>query len=135
MKFMMMMHAPRTGWQDAGIGTWPPADIQAHIGFMVRFNKELTANGELVDAQGLALPSDARIVRAAPKSGEPVVTDGPYPEAKEFLAGYWIVDVESTERAYQLAARISAAPGKGGEPINMPVEVRQVMSAPAPTEL
>ena len=135
MKFMLMMHAPRAGWQDAGIGTWPPADIQAHIGFMVRFNKELTANGELVDAQGLALPNEARIVRAAPKSGEPVVTDGPYPEAKEFLAGFWIVDVESTERAYQLAARISAAPGKGGEPLNMPVEMRQVMSAPAPIEL
>jgi hypothetical protein len=129
-KFMMMMHAPRTGWQEAGIGTWPPADIKAHIGFMVRFNKELTENGELVDAQGLALPNEARVVRAAAKSGEPVVTDGPYPEAKEFLAGYWIVDVESKERAYQLAARISAAPGKGGEPIDIPIEVRQVMSGP-----
>src|SRR5687768_14438770 len=127
---MMMMHAPRTGWQEAGIGTWPPADIKAHIGFMVRFNKELTENGELVDAQGLALPNEARVVRAAAKSGEPVVTDGPYPEAKEFLAGYWIVDVESKERAYQLAARISAAPGKGGEPIDIPIEVRQVMSGP-----
>lgn len=134
MKFMLMMHAPRAGWQDAGIGTWPPADIQAHIGFMVRFNKELAANGELVDAQGLALPSEARVVRAAPKNGEPVVTDGPFPESKEFLAGFWIVDVESKERAYQLAARISAAPGKGGEPLNMPVEVRQVMSGP-PEEL
>ena len=135
MKFMLMMHAPRAGWQDAGIGTWPPADIQAHIGFMVRFNKELTANGELVDAQGLALPSEARVVRAAPKNGEPIVTDGPFAESKEFLAGFWIVDVESTARAYQLAARISAAPGKGGEPLNMPVEVRQVMSAPPPNEL
>ena len=130
MKFMMMMHAPRAGWEEAGIGTWPPADIKAHIGFMVRFNKELTENGELVDAQGLALPNEARVVRAAAKSGDPVVTDGPYPEAKEFLAGYWIVDVESKERAYQLAARISAAPGKGGEPINIPIEVRQVMSGP-----
>jgi hypothetical protein len=131
---MLMMHAPRAGWQDAGIGTWPPADIQAHIGFMGRFNKELAANGELVDAQGLALPSEARVVRAAPKSGEPVVTDGPFAESKEFLAGFWIVDVESPERAYRLAARISAAPGKGGEPLNMPVEVRQVMSGP-PEEL
>ena len=131
MKFMMMMHAPRIGWQDAGIGTWPPADIRAHIAFMVRFNQELTASGELVDAQGLALPQDARVVRAASGSGEPVVTDGPFPEAKEFLAGYLIVDVENVARAHQIAARVSAAPGKGGEPMNMPIEVRQVMSRPA----
>ena len=58
------------------------------------------------------------------------MTDGPFPEAKEFLAGYWIVDVESTERAYAIAARASAAPGQGGEPLNMPIEVRQVMSGP-----
>jgi hypothetical protein len=129
-KFMMMMHAPRAGWKDAGIGTWPPADIQAHIGFMVRLNKELTESGELVDAQGLALPEDARVVRAAPKNGEPVVTDGPFPEAKEFLAGFWIVDVETKDRAYAIAARISAAPAKGGVPMGMAVEVRQVMSRP-----
>ncbi len=130
MKFMMMMHAPRTGWQDAGIGTWPPADIHAHIAFMIRFNKELTENGELVDAQGLALPGEARIVRAAPASGEPVVTDGPFAESKEFLAGYWIIDVETAARAHQIAARISAAPGKAGVPMNMPIEIRQVMGGP-----
>ena len=104
MKFMMMMHAPRAGWKEAGIGTWPPADIQAHIGFMLRFNKELTESGEFVDAQGLPLPEEARIVRAAPKAGEPVVTDGPFPEAKEFLAGFWIIDVESA------GARLSRSP-------------------------
>jgi len=130
-KFMMMMHAPRVGWKDAGIGTWPPADIQAHIAFMMRFNRELAARGELVDAQGLALPEEARVVRAAPASGEPVVTDGPFPEAKESLAGYLIVDVESAARAHQIAARVSAAPGKGGVPMNMPIEVRQVMTKPA----
>lgn len=130
MKFMMMMHAPRAGWQEAGIGTWPPADIRAHIAFMLRFNDELRANGELVDAQGLALPEEARIVRAAPQSGEPVVTDGPFAESKEFLAGYWIIDVENAERAHQIAARVSAAPGKGGVPMSIPIEVRQVMSAP-----
>jgi len=108
MKFMLMMHAPRSGWKNAGIGTWPPEDIKAHIGFMLGFNKELVAAGELVDAQGLNLPEEARIVRAG-KGGAPEVTDGPYPEAKEFLAGYWIVDVESRERAYELASRISAA--------------------------
>jgi hypothetical protein len=65
-------------------------------------------------------------VRAG-KDGAPT-TDGVFPESKEFLAGYWIIDVESAERAYQVAARASAAPGIGGAPMNMPIEVRQVMS-------
>jgi hypothetical protein len=82
-----------------------------------------------VAAEGLALPSQARVVRAG-KHGAPEVTDGPFPETKEFLAGYWIVDCESPERAYEIAARASAAPGKGGIPLNMPIEVREVMSAP-----
>jgi hypothetical protein len=129
MKYMLMMHAPRAGWATAGIGTWPPEDIKAHISFMHRFNKELKEAGELVGAEGLALPEAARVVRAG-KGGAPEVTDGPFPEAKEFLAGYWIVDCESTERAYAIAARASAAPGKGGAPLNMPIEVREVMSAP-----
>jgi hypothetical protein len=129
MKYMMMMHAPRQGWETAGIGTWPPEDIKAHIAFMMDFNRKLQEAGELVGAEGLALPEQARIVRAK-ADGTPEVTDGPYAEAKEFLAGYWIVDVESAERAYELAARASAAPGKGGVPLNMPIEVRQVMSGP-----
>ncbi len=133
MRYMLMMHAPRVGWQDAGIGTWPPEDIKAHINFMKTLNKELTAAGELVGAEGLDLPSQARIVRAS-DNGTPAVTDGPYPEAKEFLAGFWIVDVETKERAYEIAARASAAPGRGGARMSIPIEVRQVMSAP-PTEM
>jgi hypothetical protein len=129
MKYMMMMHAPREGWDAAGIGTWPPEDIKAHIAFMMDFNRKLQQSGEFVAAEGLALPSEARIVRAR-KDGTPEVTDGPYAEAKEFLAGYWIIDVETTEQAYEIAARASAAPGKGGVPLNMPIEVRQVMSLP-----
>ena len=129
MKYMLMMHAPRAGWTDAGIGTWPPEDIKAHIGFMMRFGQELSEAGQLVGAEGLAGPEQARVVRAK-KDGTPEVTDGPFAEAKEFLAGYWIVDVESTEQAYEIAARASAAPGKGGAPMNMPIEVREVMSAP-----
>jgi hypothetical protein len=129
MRYMLMMHAPRTGWKTAGIGTWPPEDVKAHIAFMHRFNKELGQAGELVDAQGLAGPEEARVVRAG-KGGAPEVTDGPFAEAKEFLAGYWIVDCETTARAYEIAARASAAPGRGGAPLNMPIEVREVMSAP-----
>jgi hypothetical protein len=129
MKYMLMMHAPRAGWEKAGIGTWPMEDIKAHIGFMKGFAKELGEAGELVGAEGLAAPEQARIVRAR-KDGSPEVTDGPFAEAKEFLAGYWIVDCESTDRAYAIAARASAAPGKGGVPMNMPIEVREVMSAP-----
>jgi hypothetical protein len=128
-KYMLMMHAPRTGWENSGIGTWPPEDIRAHIRFMLEFNKELKEAGELVGAEGLAGPEQARVVRSG-SSGAPEVTDGPYPEAKEFLAGFWIVDCDSTDRAYEIAARVSAAPGKGGVPLNMPVEIRQVMSAP-----
>lgn len=130
MKFMLMMHAPRVGWTEAGIGTWPPDDITAHIVWMKRLAKSLGESGELVRAEGLAVPEQARIVRAKP-NGEPEVTDGPYPEAKEFLAGFWIVDVDTRERAYEIAARASSAPGKGGVPMNMAIEVREVMSAPS----
>jgi hypothetical protein len=132
MKYMLMMHAPR-GTGDWAVLNWPPADLKAHIEFMIRFDKELTEAGELVAAEGLAGPGEARVVRAT-KGGAPAVTDGPFPEAKEFLAGYWIVDVERPERAFEIAARASAAPGPGGAPLNMPIEVRQVMSAP-PVEM
>jgi hypothetical protein len=127
-KFMLMMNAPR-GKGDWAVLNWPPEDLKAHIGFMKRLDRELREAGELAGAEGLAPPSQARVVRAG-KNGAPEVTDGPFAEAKEFLAGYWIVDVESPQRAYEIAARASAAPGQGGVPLNMPIEVREVMSAP-----
>mgnify|MGYP003948108703 CR=1 FL=1 len=127
MKYMLMMHAPRaTG--DYQINKWAPEDFKAHIEFMHRYNKDLKEAGEWVEAQGLTPPGEARLVRAG-KNGAPI-TDGPFAEAKEFLAGFWIVDVESATRAYELAAKASAAPGPGGAPLNMPIEVRQVMSVP-----
>jgi hypothetical protein len=128
MKFMLMMNAPR-GTGDWNVAKWAPEDLKAHIGFMVRFAKELKNEGALVGAEGLAAPGQARIVRAG-KGSAPEVTDGPFAEAKEFLAGYWIVDVENPEQAYAIAARASAAPGPGGKPLNMPIEVREVMSGP-----
>lgn len=129
MKYMLMMHAPHGGSGEYAVNNWPPEDFQAHIAFMIRLNQELTRSGELAAAEGLAPPGQARIVRAG-KNGAPAVTDGPFPESKEFLAGYWIVDVDRSERAYEIAARASAAPGRGGKPLNIPIEVRQVMSAP-----
>ena len=126
MKYMLMMNTPRGG--PYKIMTWPQEDIRAHINFMKDLGKELGESGELVAAEGLAGPDQARLVRAG-KDGLPI-TDGVFPESKEFLAGYWIVDVESPERAYAIAAKASAAPGQGGAPMNMAIEVRQVMSAP-----
>jgi hypothetical protein len=128
MKFMLMMNAPR-GTGDYAVVNWAPQDFKAHIDFMKTFAQRLQKAGEWVDGQGLASPGQARVVRAG-KNGAPEVTDGPFAEAKEFLAGYWIVDVDSPERAYAIAAEASAAPGPGGKPINMPIEVREVMSGP-----
>jgi hypothetical protein len=132
MKFMLMMNAPR-GNGDWQATNWAPGDVKAHIQFMKRFWQELHDAGVLVGAEGLAGPDQARLVRAR-KDGTPEVTDGPFAEAKEFLAGYWIIDVDRPERAYELAARASAAPGPGGTPLNMPIEVREVMSAPPSTD-
>jgi hypothetical protein len=130
MKFMLMMNAPRgKGEGEYAVVNWAPQDFKAHIDFMKDFAKRLHGSGEWVDGQGLASPGQARIVRAG-KNGAPEVTDGPFAEAKEFLAGYWIVDVDSPDRAYAIAAEASAAPGPGGKPINMPIEVREVMSGP-----
>jgi len=129
MKFILMMGMKTDqGSQSRGIMTWPEEDIQAHIQFVMDLNKQLKTDGELVSAEGLAWPDQAKLVRAD-KDGAPV-TDGVFPESKEFLIGYWVIDVESAERAYQIAARASAAPGPGGVPLNMPIEVRQIMSGP-----
>lgn len=125
MKFMMMMHAPAGPYQ---VGKWSPEELREHIGFMKRFARKLRDAGELVAAEGLAGPDQARSVRAG-ADGQPI-TDGVFPEAKEFLAGYWIVEVDTPERAYALAAEASAAPGPGGKPLNMAIEVREVLSAP-----
>lgn len=128
MKYILMMHTP--GKEPYAIAAWPKKDIEAHIQFMINFNKELSQAGEFVSAEGLTGPDQAKLVRAG-KNGTPV-TDGVFPESKEFLAGYWIIDVDSPERAYAIAARASAAPGVGGVPLNMPIEVREVMSGPPP---
>jgi len=106
--------------------TWPEEDLQGHFAFLRRFNQKLVEAGELVGIEALTSPDQAKSVRAG-KDGRPV-TDGVFPETKEFLAGFWMVDVESPERAYELAAEASAAPGPSGRPLDMAIEVRQVMT-------
>jgi hypothetical protein len=130
MKYILMMHCPKNGYES--FGAWPKKAIGEHIAFMHSLNKELSEAGELASAEGLADPRQAVIVRGG-KDGAPV-TDGVFPESKEFLAGYWIVDVETEKRAHEIAAKASFAPGPEGKPFVMPIEVRQVMSGP-PDEL
>ncbi|MGH9434174.1 MAG: YciI family protein [Terriglobia bacterium] len=127
MKYILMMTGTKAEFD--WYATWSKQDLQAQFAFMHAFNKELKDSGALVAAEGLAFPDQAKVVRAG--SGGAPITDGVFPESKEFLAGYWIIDVESAEHAYKIAARASAAPGPGGKPANMPIEVRQVLSGSA----
>jgi hypothetical protein len=131
MKYMLMMNHPGKGAYQ--IASWPKEDISRHIQFMMSFAKKLGGAGELVAAEGLSGPDQAKRVRAG-DDGRPI-TDGVFPESKEFLAGYWIVDVDSPARAYQIAAEASVAPGPGGAPLNMAIEVREVMSGIPPDML
>jgi hypothetical protein len=94
---------------------WSPADITAHLDFLRALNRELIYNGELVEGQTLAGPELAKIL-SCDGVAAPVVTDGPFPEAKELLAGYQMVDVESEVRAIEIAVRVSAAMARCGSP-------------------
>jgi hypothetical protein len=131
MKYILMMTGTRSG-VDA-YRSWSADDVQAHFAHLKALNRELGESGELVDNQPLTPPEQAKAVRAG-KDGEPI-TDGVFPESKEFLLGYWIVDVDSEERAWQIAARLSGGPGPGGSRLSMPIEVRQFMTRTAAAEL
>jgi hypothetical protein len=125
MKFMLLQHYGRVEGDVPPMTEWDPEDVQAHIDFQVNLNAELTERGELVDAQGLSGPEMAKIVLAT--DGAPIVTDGPFPESKELLAGYRTVDVESEERAIEIAAQSSEGPGPNGVPLRQQIEVRQIL--------
>jgi hypothetical protein len=127
MKYILMMTGKKSDFE--GYAKWSKEDLQANVSFMRAFSKELKDSGVFVSTEGLGWPSEAKLVRAG-KNGEPI-TDGIFPESKEFLAGYWIIDVESPEQAYKVAARASQAPGPDGKPENMPIEVRPVLSGHA----
>ncbi len=133
MRFMLLQDYAPTEVATEFIGAWAPEDAKAHIEFQRRMNDRLTESGELVEAQALTGPELAKVV-IHDGVGAPVVTDGPFPEGKELLAGYRIVDVESLERAIEIAAEASAAPGPGGKPIKTPIEVRELMGAPTSDE-
>ncbi len=124
MKYILMMNGATPGV--ATYRAWSEEDRQAHMAVLKQIMNELRKTGEFVATEGLAGPDQARVVRGE-KDGLPV-TDGIFPESKEFLLGYWVVDVEAPERAYAIAGRVSAAPGPGGVPTNMPIEVRQIMT-------
>ena len=126
MKFMVQMNVKKGPYQMEG---WQPEDVKRMVGFMDQLNADLKARGQMVTAEGLVAPDQARLVTAK-EDGSPTVTDGPFAESKEFIAGFWIIDVNSADDAYKFAARVSSCPGPGGKPLNMPVEVRAVGEAP-----
>jgi hypothetical protein len=128
MKYMVMMHGNAQAFAEM-MTSWSPADMKAMIEFMGTLGEDLAAAGELVDGRGLGTPDQLKVVHAGP-DGEAVVTDGPFPEAKEVLAGYWLVEVAGEARAIEIAARISACPGPGGQPLNQPVQLLPVLDAP-----
>ena len=116
------------GVVDTPMSEWEPEEITAHLEYYRALYQELVSSGELVDSQVLTGPDLAKIVTSDGMTA-PVVTDGPFPEFKEWLAGYQIVDVESEARALEIAAKLSAVPGPGGAATQQPIQVRQVMDA------
>ena len=119
------------GVVDTPMEEWKPEEITAHLDYYRALQRELIDSGELVDSQVLTGPDLAKIVTYDGLTA-PVVTDGPFSEFKEWLAGYQIVDVDTPERAIDIAARVSAVPGPGGVALQQPIQVRQIMeSAPS----
>ncbi len=126
MKFMLHMNVPGGPYQMPG---WSPEDMKAMMAFMDQFNRGLKAQGKLVVAEGLVGPDQARLVRAG-ADGQPIVTDGPFAETKEFIAGFWIIEAANEDEAYAVAAKVSMCPGPGGKPLHMPIEVRAAGGPP-----
>ena len=134
MKYLMLKHyrgGPTPAVDNPPIDRWAPDDVDAHLKYMRDFADRLVETGEFVDAQALA--AEGAFVRYDGE-GRPPVTDGPFAETKDLIAGWMIIDVESWDRAVELAGELSAAPGAGGEPIHEWLEVRPFLTAAAPAE-
>lgn len=131
MQYMLIMNTPRDGYTQ--YMSWPKKILEANMAFMRAFAKKLSASGDLVTTAGLAAPDRAKRVRAG-SDGKPI-TDGVFPESKEFLAGWWIVEVDSEARALEIAAEASTAPGApvrnwdGSMIDHLWIEVREVMGS------
>ena len=128
-KYLFLKHyrgAPASV-NDVPMDQWTPAEIEAHIQYMEDFAASLRDTGEYVDSQALA--EGGAWVRSD-GAGKPPVTDGPFAETKDLIAGFMIIDVDSYERAVELAGELSAAPGAGGKPIHEWLEVRPFLTAP-----
>jgi hypothetical protein len=127
-KYLLLKHytgGPTRLPSHAPMEEWTPDEITAHMAFQQEVARLLTESGELVDAQ--ALSPQGEWVRSGGPESAPLVTDGPFAETKELIAGWFMIDVESQARAYEVAALVSSAPGKGGQPIHEWLEVRPVM--------
>jgi hypothetical protein len=128
-KYLLLKHyrgAP-AATNDVPMGEWTPEEVEDHIQFMRDFADQLEASGELVDAQALA--PEGTWVTSDASTGAPV-TDGPFAETKDLIAGWMAIDVDSYERALEVAAGLAAAPGAGGKPIHEWLELRPFMSEP-----
>ena len=112
---------------DTPMDQWKPEEVSAHMQFMEDFATRLQRNGEFVDSQALSM--ERTFVRYDGE-GRPPVTDGPFAETKDLIAGWFVIDVDSKERAVELAGELSAAPGAGGKPIHEWLEVRPFLAAP-----
>ena len=130
MKYLLLKHyrggpPPATDW--APMDQWTPEEVDAHVQYMRDFETRLRETGEFVDVQALA--PEGTFVRYDGE-GRPPVTDGPFAETKDLIAGWYIIDVESWERAVELAGELSAAPGAGGKPLHEWLEVRPFFAEP-----
>jgi hypothetical protein len=128
-KYLLLKHyrGPKTSLNDAPMDQWAPEEVDAHIRFMHDFAERLERTGEFVDGQALA--PDGMWVRWD-GDDRPAVVDGPFAETKDLIAGWMVIDVDSRDRAVQLAGQLSSAPGAGGRPIGEWLEVRPFLEAP-----
>ena len=129
-KYLLLKHyrgAP-AAVNDVPMDRWAPEEIDAHMTFMRDFAARLEESGEYVDGQALA-PEGAWVRYDG--EGRPPVTDGPFPETKDLIVGWYVIDVDSWDRAVELAGELSAAPGAGGEPIHEWLEVRPFLGLPS----